>query len=120
VRASILEKENIDTCLLQNQRRVSVAKPWTRVLSIGRRLKPRHPPYPCCSTVVCRLGSIADHGLRHSLAPDRVNLDLLVWVGDRLLPRESAGVSPFDSAVQVGTYDHVANIDLRMWLGEGR
>jgi hypothetical protein len=49
----------------------------------------------------CSVGAISDHGLKHSLAPDPVNLDILVWVGGRLVPREMAGVSPFDSAVQV-------------------
>jgi hypothetical protein len=33
---------------------------------------------------------------------DPRNADLLVWVGDRLLPREMAKVSVFDSAVQGG------------------
>jgi hypothetical protein len=33
---------------------------------------------------------------------DPRNIDLLVWVGDRLLPRELAKVSVFDSAVQGG------------------
>lgn len=30
------------------------------------------------------------------------NKDVLIWVGDKLLPRELAKVSVFDSAVQVG------------------
>ena len=33
---------------------------------------------------------------------DPRNADILVWVGDRLLPREMAKVSVFDSAVQGG------------------
>lgn len=46
-------------------------------------------------------GSVTDHGLARRLAPDQKNLDILVWVGDRLLPREMAKVSVFDSTVQV-------------------
>lgn len=37
-----------------------------------------------------------------SLLPDPRNADLLVWVGDRLLPRAEARVSVFDSSVQGG------------------
>jgi hypothetical protein len=44
--------------------------------------------------------STVDHGLMRRLAPDPVNLDVLVWV-DRLLPRELAKVSVLDSTVQV-------------------
>lgn len=44
--------------------------------------------------------------LPSSSSPQRLsdprNADLLVWVGDRLLPRELAKVSVFDSAVQGG------------------
>lgn len=46
-------------------------------------------------------GSVTDHGLTRRLAPDPANMDIMVWVGDRLLPREMAKVSVFDSAVQV-------------------
>jgi len=38
----------------------------------------------------------------YSLLADVRNADILVWVGDRLRPRESAKVSVFDSAVQGG------------------
>lgn len=37
----------------------------------------------------------------NTLSDDR-NRDILVWIGDQLLPRESAKVSVFDSAVQGG------------------
>lgn len=47
---------------------------------------------------------IVDHGL--TLPTDKLsdprNADLLIWVGDRLYPRELAKVSVFDSAVQGG------------------
>lgn len=53
-------------------------------------------------TVVAGSGSsLTDHGLTQNLAPDPVNLDVLAWVGGRLLPREMAKVSVFDSVVQV-------------------
>lgn len=54
--------------------------------------------------------SIIDHGLSlPSAAASTVsasaaggrNADVLVWIGDRLLPREYAAVSVFDSTVQV-------------------
>ena len=38
----------------------------------------------------------------HALIGDQRNRDILVWVGDRLLPREYAKVSVFDSSVQGG------------------
>jgi len=38
----------------------------------------------------------------HALIGDQRNRDILVWVGDRLLPREYAQVSVFDSSVQGG------------------
>ena len=44
---------------------------------------------------------MTDHGLTRRLAPDPANVDILVWVGDRLWPREMAKVSVFDSTVQV-------------------
>lgn len=51
-------------------------------------------------------GSVVDHGVARSLAPEQRNVDLLVWVGPpgrgRLVPREAASVSVFDSAVQGG------------------
>ena len=47
-------------------------------------------------------GVVADHGLVRRLAPDPINMDILAWVGGRLVPREHAKVSAFDSAVQVG------------------
>jgi len=38
----------------------------------------------------------------HALIGDQRNRDILVWVGDQLLPREYAKVSVFDSSVQGG------------------
>eukprot|EP00601_Ochromonadales_sp_CCMP2298_P025818 CAMPEP_0173284878 /NCGR_PEP_ID=MMETSP1143-20121109/8296_1 /TAXON_ID=483371 /ORGANISM="non described non described, Strain CCMP2298" /LENGTH=603 /DNA_ID=CAMNT_0014222961 /DNA_START=85 /DNA_END=1893 /DNA_ORIENTATION=+ len=48
--------------------------------------------------------TVVDHGLtmRLGVLPDPRNADLLVWVGDRLMPREQAKVSVFDSSVQGG------------------
>lgn len=47
--------------------------------------------------------SATNHGLLQPLAPDAANIDILVWVGDRLLPREMAKVSVLDLTVQVRT-----------------
>lgn len=44
--------------------------------------------------------TIIDHGI--AMYSDPRNADLLVWVGDRLYPRENAKVSVFDSTVQGG------------------
>ena len=44
--------------------------------------------------------TIQDHGLTRSLVPEPRNSRLLVWIGDRLVPRALAGLSPFDSTVQ--------------------
>lgn len=49
-------------------------------------------------------GTVVDHGItmqRFQLADPR-NADVFAWVGNRLLPREQAKVSAFDSAVQGG------------------
>eukprot|EP00597_Dinobryon_sp_UTEXLB2267_P003151 CAMPEP_0170074942 /NCGR_PEP_ID=MMETSP0019_2-20121128/12168_1 /TAXON_ID=98059 /ORGANISM="Dinobryon sp., Strain UTEXLB2267" /LENGTH=470 /DNA_ID=CAMNT_0010285593 /DNA_START=444 /DNA_END=1856 /DNA_ORIENTATION=+ len=49
--------------------------------------------------------TVLDHGLSMRLSStlsDARNAHVLVWVGDRLLPRELAKVSVFDSAVQGG------------------
>lgn len=50
--------------------------------------------------------AVIDHGVVRSLLPDPRNADLLVWIGPpgrgRLVPRELARVSVFDSAVQGG------------------
>jgi branched-subunit amino acid aminotransferase/4-amino-4-deoxychorismate lyase len=52
--------------------------------------------------------TVIDHGLKIHMGSgpgalsDPRNADLLAWVGDRLLPREQAKVSVFDSAVQGG------------------
>lgn len=49
-------------------------------------------------------GVIIDHGLKMSKFQlgDPRNEHLFAWIGDRLLPREQAKVSAFDSAVQGG------------------
>jgi len=56
------------------------------------------------ATAAAGATQVIDDGL--ALAPstlsDARNKDLLAWVGDRLLPRECAKVSVFDSAVQGG------------------
>lgn len=54
-----------------------------------------------CTGMYRDAGLAADHGTVRRLLPDPENLDILVWVGDRLLPREMAKVSIFDSTVQV-------------------
>jgi branched-subunit amino acid aminotransferase/4-amino-4-deoxychorismate lyase len=48
--------------------------------------------------------TVTDHGLQMSASrlSDSRNESILAWVGDRLLPRELAKVSVFDSAVQGG------------------
>ena len=54
--------------------------------------------------------TVIDHGrsldasgaLTSSSLSDRRNAEILVWVGDRLVPREYAKVSVFDSTVQGG------------------
>jgi hypothetical protein len=64
---------------------------------------------------------VVDHGLARSVAPAPENLDILAWVGDRLVPREMANVSAFDSAVQVN--GSAASVPLRFdlaQLNEGR
>ena len=74
-----------------------------------------HALSPCASTTAAALPPprspqdeqpVRDHGLvvpsTAFLAPEAANQNLLVWVGDRLVPREQAGVSVFDSAVQGG------------------
>jgi branched-subunit amino acid aminotransferase/4-amino-4-deoxychorismate lyase len=68
----------------------SVAPDWSQ--SIGS------------AAVIDGHGVILDHGLSmHRLAlGDARNEHLFAWVGDRLLPRELAKVSAFDSAVQGG------------------
>eukprot|EP00596_Hydrurales_sp_CCMP1899_P002273 CAMPEP_0119034200 /NCGR_PEP_ID=MMETSP1177-20130426/1215_1 /TAXON_ID=2985 /ORGANISM="Ochromonas sp, Strain CCMP1899" /LENGTH=505 /DNA_ID=CAMNT_0006991479 /DNA_START=370 /DNA_END=1887 /DNA_ORIENTATION=+ len=45
---------------------------------------------------------LLSQSLSHKRLSDPRNADILVWVGDRLLPREMAKVSVFDSAVQGG------------------
>lgn len=72
-------------------------------LSPGSSVKPKSAAGEGPTTVI-------DHGLAVtssstsslSRLSDPRNANLLVWVGDRLLPRELAKVSVFDSAVQGG------------------
>jgi branched-subunit amino acid aminotransferase/4-amino-4-deoxychorismate lyase len=66
------------------------------------------PPFYIPASSNASTESILDHGLKlavgsgpEALADPR-NADVLAWVGDRLLPRELAKVSAFDSAVQGG------------------
>lgn len=47
-------------------------------------------------------GVITDHGLLLSTLPDIRNANILVWVGDRLVPRSLAAMPVFDSTVQSG------------------
>jgi protein-lysine N-methyltransferase EEF2KMT len=48
--------------------------------------------------------TIVDHGLKVRIdnSADQRNCDVLLWVGDKLVPRHQAKVSVFDSAVQGG------------------
>jgi len=46
--------------------------------------------------------SIVDHGMTMQALPDDRNANILVWVADRLVPREMARVHVFDSSVQGG------------------
>lgn len=71
-------------------------------LSPGSSVKPK--------STAAAVTTVIDHGLvvttssQSSLTrlSDPRNANLLVWVGDRLLPRELAKISVFDSAVQGG------------------
>mmetsp|Transcript_10578 Transcript_10578/g.17246 ORF Transcript_10578/g.17246 Transcript_10578/m.17246 type:complete len:670 (-) Transcript_10578:128-2137(-) len=57
---------------------------------------------PAATATGSGTGSVTQHDLSLSRLSDPRNANLLVWVGDRLLPRDLAKISVFDSTVQGG------------------
>lgn len=80
-----------------------------------------YPPLPSPSVSMTST-EVMDHGRTLSSSSsngltDPRNADILIWVGDRLYPREKASVSVFDSSVQGGdaVWEGVRIYDHRMF-----